>query len=71
MKKAKPLVHTWTVGELIDQLQGCDRDAVVTLAGCLRLMRVKQRGPKSIDLEAAEATSRDPDTGEVTVMVLD
>lgn len=73
LKKLKPLVHTFTTGELIARLQATDPDgtSLVTMAGCLRVMRVKRRGPNSVDIEAAEATSRDPYTGEVTVQVLD
>lgn len=72
-KKLKPLVHTYTTARLIAELQAKDPagTSLVTLAGCLRVMRVKRRGPNSVDIEAAEATSRDPYTGEVTVQVLD
>jgi hypothetical protein len=71
MKSLKPLVHTWTVGQLIDELQSHDPSATVSIGGCLRISRVKQRSPTHVDIEAAEATSRDPFTGEVTVQVLD
>lgn len=70
-RELKPLVHQYTVGMLVRELSQYDPDMLVSLAGCLRLMRVKQRGPDIVDLEAAESTSRDPYTGEVTVQLLD
>jgi len=71
MKNAPPLEHTWTVGQLIEHLQREDPggESLVTLAGVLRLYRVKRRGPDLVDLEAEEALARDPITGAVQVTV--
>lgn len=72
-KQAPPLVHRFTTADLIRDLQATDPagTSLVSLAGCLRLMRVKRRGPNIVDLEAAESTVRDPITGAVTVQVHD
>jgi len=73
METLKPLVHHFTTAHLIAELRTTDPDgtALVSMAGCLRVMRVKLRGPGLVDIEAAEAVSRDPYTGAVTVAVLD
>ena len=73
MEKTKPLVHTATTAWLIGELQASDPDgtALVSLAGCLRVLKVKRRGPALVDIEAAEVVMRDPNTGAVTVVLPD
>lgn len=73
MGKTKPLVHEFTTARLISDLKASDPDgtALVSLAGCLRVLKVKGRGPALVDIEAVEVVMRDPDTGAVTVVVPD
>lgn len=67
------VVHTWTTAQLIEHLRATDPQgtSLVSLAGCLRISRVKRRASNVVDIESAEATSRDSKTGAITVRVLD
>lgn len=73
MKDAQSRESAYTTAMLIDELRRADPagTSAVTVAGVLRIARIKRRSPTSVDVETCEAVGRDPETGVITVQVLD